>query len=181
MAKREKKPSEVPPGATRKALDRRLDPGGGAPGSAAGPRHGAADEGTEDETFGRTETAVTPARPELEDPFEEARPHVQRLIDLPPGAGETDDDEDAEPVMETQKIPPENAGTLRLKGFEAIEYAEKQGLLLNKHPNGITGPRMDFSVADAIGIAEEDEDLIWLDVSEEEYYSGEPNSYEPGR
>ena len=58
-------------------------------------------------------------------PFEEGRSHVRRLIDLPPGAAEAGKEEDAEPVTEVEKIPPENRGTLRLKGFGAIEYAEK--------------------------------------------------------
>jgi hypothetical protein len=181
MANREKKSSEVPPGATRKALDRQLDSGGGAPGSAAGPRHASADEGADDESFGRMETMANPARPDLENQFEEAAPSPRKPrtpVQRPEG---TVPDEDFDPVTEDQKIPPDRSGALRLKGFEAIEYAEQRGLLLNKHPDSITGPRVDLSVAEATGIAEDDEDLIWLDVDAEEYYSGEASSYEPGR
>jgi len=69
----------------------------------------------------------------------------------------------------------------RLTGFAAIEYAEKQGLSLNKHPDSVNGPQEGLNVAEATAIADEDADLIWLDVSEEEYYSGAPISYEPGR
>jgi len=43
---------EIPPGATTQAADRPLHQGGGAPGSGAGPRHAANDEGTPDETYG---------------------------------------------------------------------------------------------------------------------------------
>lgn len=42
---------EIPPGAKRKALDRELDPGGGPPGSGAGPRHAVGDAGSELETI----------------------------------------------------------------------------------------------------------------------------------
>jgi hypothetical protein len=65
--------------------------------------------------------------------------------------------------------------------MEAIEYAEKQGLTLNKHPDSITGPRRGLSVAEAEAIADDDPDLIWLDVDKEEYYSGPPSSFEPDR
>jgi hypothetical protein len=46
----------IPPGATTRAADRPLDPGGGPPGSAAGPRHAAADPGSPDEEYEATET-----------------------------------------------------------------------------------------------------------------------------
>ncbi|MCI0458183.1 MAG: hypothetical protein L0Z62_14560, partial [Gemmataceae bacterium] len=46
----------IPPGATREALDRPLDPGGGAPGSGAGPRHAAGDPGGGGESTGRVDT-----------------------------------------------------------------------------------------------------------------------------
>ena len=59
---------------------------------------------------------------------------------------------------------------MRLTGFAAIEYAEKQGLTLHKHPDPIDGPRDSLSVAEAEAIADEDADLIWLEVPDEEYY-----------
>jgi hypothetical protein len=59
--------NEVPPGATRKALDRPLDPGGGLPGSGAGPRHAAADEGSDLEDAGPMDTNRTPASAPLDE------------------------------------------------------------------------------------------------------------------
>jgi hypothetical protein len=69
---------------------------------------------------------------------------------------------------------------MRLTGFEAIEYAERSGRLLNKHPDPITGPRLGLNVAEAEAVASEDPELIWLDVPDDEYY-GEPGDFEPGR
>jgi hypothetical protein len=69
---------------------------------------------------------------------------------------------------------------MRLTGFDAIEYAEKEALTLNKHPDNTEGPRIGLSIAEAEAIADEEPDLIWLDVAEEEYY-GEPKSLEPER
>src|SRR5205085_6682782 len=64
------------------------------------------------------------------------------------------------------KTPPQprREGTMRLTGFEAIEYAEKQGLLLNKHPDSVIGPRIGLTIAEAEAIASDDAELIWLDV-----------------
>jgi len=87
MPKRTKKPRrtatrpparEVPPGATRKAFDRPLDPGGGPPGSGAGPRHAAGDEGSDLEVTGRTDTSQTTAAPapEEEDTLEKGPPYA---------------------------------------------------------------------------------------------------------
>ncbi|HYT92319.1 MAG TPA: hypothetical protein VEL76_26635 [Gemmataceae bacterium] len=70
---------------------------------------------------------------------------------------------------------------MRLTGFDAIEYAEKQGITLNKHPDSITGPRTGLNIAEAEAIAVDDPGLIWLEVAEEDYYSGAPTSFEPGR
>jgi hypothetical protein len=69
---------EVPPGATRKALDRPLDPGGGPPGSGAGPRHAAGDPGTEVEEPGAAETNPidTVEEPEEEDVLEKGPPYA---------------------------------------------------------------------------------------------------------
>jgi len=70
---------------------------------------------------------------------------------------------------------------MRLTGFDAIEYAEKQGLKLNKHPDSIQGPRLDVSIAEATAIASEDPSLIWLEVADQDYHSGPPTSFEPDR
>src|SRR5579871_1314641 len=53
----------VPPGATREALDRPLDPGGGPPGSGAGSRHAAADPGNATEEPGPVNTNQPLASP----------------------------------------------------------------------------------------------------------------------
>jgi hypothetical protein len=69
---------------------------------------------------------------------------------------------------------------MRLTGFAAIEYAEEEGLTLNKHPDSISGPRIGLSVAEAEAIASEDPGLIWLEVSDVRDY-GEQKNLEPGR
>src|SRR5207244_710524 len=45
----------IPPGATRKAMYEPLNPGGGAPGSGAGPRHAADDPGSPNESYEATD------------------------------------------------------------------------------------------------------------------------------
>jgi hypothetical protein len=69
---------------------------------------------------------------------------------------------------------------MRLTGFEAIEYAEKEGVKLHKHPDAIQGPRIELSVAEAEAIAADDPDLIWLDVPDDQYYRPSEN-LEPER
>jgi hypothetical protein len=69
---------------------------------------------------------------------------------------------------------------MRLTGFTAIEYAEEEGLTLNKHPDAVDGPRQGLTVAEAEAVAAEDPKLIWLEVSEEEYF-GRPKSLGPAR
>jgi hypothetical protein len=158
-----KLPAETPPGATRKALERPMDRGGGPPGSAGGSRHAVDDEGTENETTGALEVTRTPASP--------------------PKRGQVFSDPDAEPTERESsgRIPPskERDGIMRLIGYDAIEYAEKHSLPLNKHPDSINGPRTGLTIAEAEAIADEDAELIWLDVDENEYYSGPPVSYDP--
>jgi hypothetical protein len=58
----------VPPGATRKAADRPRNPGGGPPGSGAGPRHAAADEDNPTEEYGATDSNEPLAEPPAEEP-----------------------------------------------------------------------------------------------------------------
>jgi len=69
---------------------------------------------------------------------------------------------------------------MRLTGFEAIEYAEKEGLALNKSADAIDNAAHDLSIAEAEAIATEDPDLIWLVVPDEAYY-GERVNMEPER
>jgi len=68
---------------------------------------------------------------------------------------------------------------MRLTGFEAIEFAEKEGLTLNKAADSIDSGAEGLSIAEAEAIADDDPDLIWLDVAEDEYY-GESRNMEPG-
>jgi hypothetical protein len=67
-----------------------------------------------------------------------------------------------------------------LKGFAAIEYAEKESLPLNKAADAIDPGRDGLTIAEAEAIASEDPDLIWLSVSEQDYY-GEQKNMEPER
>jgi hypothetical protein len=187
---------EVPPGATRKAWDRSLDHGGGAPGSAAGPRHASDDEGSENEAFGRMDRTWTPASPPLdeEEPLESGPPYAGLSggavggtpAQLRSSEGPPHQSADLEEGIRSQPPPVHEQptsvaaeATIRLTGYEAIEYAEKQGLLLNKHPDSLTGPRIGLHVAEAEGIADDDPDLIWLDVAQEDYYSSPPTNFEP--
>ena len=69
---------------------------------------------------------------------------------------------------------------MRLKGFAAIEYAEKEGLKLNKAADKIDQHQTGLSIAEAEAIATEDPELIWVDVPREEYF-GEQRNMEPER
>ena len=68
----------------------------------------------------------------------------------------------------------------RLTGFEAIEYAEKEGLLLQKAPDAVDEGASNLAVAEAEAIAVEDPGLIWLDVPDEQYH-GDRVNMEPER
>jgi hypothetical protein len=68
---------------------------------------------------------------------------------------------------------------MRLTGFDAIEYAEKEGLSLHKMAGRIDEGADNLSIAEAEAIADDDPDAIWLDVADNEYY-GEPRNMEPG-
>ena len=70
-------------------------------------------------------------------------------------------------------------GTIRLTGFEAIEFAEKAGLTLNKAADSIDEFVIGLSIAEAEALADADAELIWLEVAAEEYY-GQPRTMEPG-
>jgi hypothetical protein len=68
---------------------------------------------------------------------------------------------------------------MRLTGFAAIEFAEKEGLTLHKKAGRIDEGADALSVAEAEAIAEGDPDSIWIDVGSDDYY-GEPRNLEPG-
>ena len=69
---------------------------------------------------------------------------------------------------------------MKLTGFDAIEYAEKEGLTLNKAADHVDDEVSGLTIAEAEAIATEDPDLIWIAVPEDEYY-GERKNMEPGR
>lgn len=69
---------------------------------------------------------------------------------------------------------------MKLTGFSAIEFAEKEGLRLQKAADRIDGPQRDLTIAEAEAIATNDPDLIWLEVPDGEYY-GEPRNMQPER
>src|SRR3954454_16954784 len=68
---------------------------------------------------------------------------------------------------------------MRLTGFDAIEYAEKAGLVLHKNPGSIDGGADGLTIAEAEAVADDDPDSIWLEVPDDEYY-GEPRNMQPG-
>jgi hypothetical protein len=70
---------------------------------------------------------------------------------------------------------------MRLKGFAAIEFAEKRGLTLSKFPGHENQARTGLTVAEAEAIATEDEDLIYLDVPDELARDTEPGDFVPQR
>lgn len=69
---------------------------------------------------------------------------------------------------------------MKLTGFTAIEYAEKEGLRLNKAADHIDDAQTGLTIAEAEAIASGDPDLIWLNVSEQDYY-GEQKNMQPER
>lgn len=69
---------------------------------------------------------------------------------------------------------------MKLLGFEAIEYAEKESLPLNKKADAFDDDREGLTIAEAEAIATDDPDLIWIEVSERDYY-GTPRNMEPER
>jgi len=70
---------------------------------------------------------------------------------------------------------------MRLTGYAAIEFAEKHNLTLSKHADAVDDPATGLTVAEAEAIAEDDEELVYLDVPEEEYAAAPPTSFEPER
>ncbi|MDB5307903.1 MAG: hypothetical protein JWO38_2105 [Gemmataceae bacterium] len=70
---------------------------------------------------------------------------------------------------------------MRLTGFDAIEFAEKHNLRLKKHGDAVDGAARELTVAEAEAIADEDENLIYLDVPDEEYENAPPTSFRPDR
>ena len=70
---------------------------------------------------------------------------------------------------------------MKLTGYAAIEYAEKQGLRLNKKSDSVDEARNGLSIAEAEAVAADDPSLIWLEVDESDYYDGPPTDFDPER
>lgn len=68
---------------------------------------------------------------------------------------------------------------MKLTGFEAIEFAEKEGLTLSKKGDSIDDAVHGLSIAEAEAIASDDPDSIWLEIPDEDYYVR--RNMEPGR
>ena len=69
---------------------------------------------------------------------------------------------------------------MRLTGFEAIEFAEKEGLTLSKEADAVDDAVDGLSIAEAEAIATDMPEAIFLVVSETEYY-GDRKNMEPER
>jgi hypothetical protein len=69
---------------------------------------------------------------------------------------------------------------MRLTGFEAISYAEREGLTLNKAEDVLDEARTGLTVAEAEAIESASPGIIWLEVPDKEY-SSEPRNLEPQR
>jgi hypothetical protein len=70
---------------------------------------------------------------------------------------------------------------MRLTGYAAIEFAEKHNLALSKHGDAVDDAAAGLTVPEAEAIAEDDEELIYLDVPDADYAAAPPSSYEPDR
>jgi hypothetical protein len=69
---------------------------------------------------------------------------------------------------------------MRLTGFEAITFAERESLRLHKLADSVDDEAHGLSIAEAEAIAVDNPELIYLDVSDAEYL-GEQRNMEPER
>jgi hypothetical protein len=51
-----------------------------------------------------------------------------------------------------------------ITGYNAIEYAEKNGVTLSKYDDPIEGAREGLTIEEAISIAREDPGLIYIEI-----------------
>jgi len=70
---------------------------------------------------------------------------------------------------------------MRLTGFAAIEYAEKHGRTLTRKADGVDEYKDGLSIAEAAAVADDDEDLIFLDLPDSEYANAPPTDFAPER
>ena len=99
----------------------------------------------------------------------EVIPYAARCI----GCAQQDDAAEGPPQRDRE------TARRRLRGFDAIEFAEKEGLSLNKAEDAIDGPAHGLSIAEAEAIAADNPELIWVDVAEGDY--GVRKNMRPGR
>ncbi len=78
------------------------------------------------------------------------------------------------------KVPTVDRDNVRLRGFQAIEFAEREGLSLNKSADHIDDEVFGLTIAEAEAIASDRPDLIWLDVPPSEYF-GDRRNMKPER
>ena len=69
---------------------------------------------------------------------------------------------------------------MKLKGTEAIEYAETNGLLLNKFTDPTEGERDDLTTEEAHEVARDDANLIWVDTEGHDKYTITSEEYDAG-
>jgi hypothetical protein len=58
---------------------------------------------------------------------------------------------------------------MRLTGFEAITFAEREGLTLNKLADSIDDAQEGLTIAEAEAIAVDSPELIYVDITSDEY------------
>lgn len=56
---------------------------------------------------------------------------------------------------------------MKLTGTEAIKYAEKHGLALNKYTDPTEEAREGLTVEEAQAVAKEDPSLIWIAITDD--------------
>lgn len=69
---------------------------------------------------------------------------------------------------------------MRLTGFDAISYAERESMTLNKAADSIDDAAEGLTIAEAEAIAVDRPELIWLEVDDALYY-GTPDTPEEER
>jgi len=75
----------------------------------------------------------------------------------------------ARPPFSQSGVTQRGLGAMKLTGFAAIEFAEKEGYTLNKAADHIDEAQSGLSVAEAEAIATTEPDLIWLEVPDGVY------------
>ena len=64
---------------------------------------------------------------------------------------------------------------MRVIGFDAISFAEQEGMTLNKDADHIDEARTGLGIAEAEAIATLNPNLIWLEVLDSVYYGEQRN------